>query len=119
MIKFKIIVTAFCFSISISSCTLINNMSRPGYTERQCKQIAVNYDQLKIGMTKIAVINLIGETSDNIIFPYSGVFPEQKNQWEIWLLCKENPDLWQMIAFDMKTNKLIKVFSDDPDRVGF
>ena len=91
----------------------------PNYTEEQCKQIKSNFDRLKIGITKTEVISLIGKESREKIYPYSGLFPEHKSQWEIWLLCKEKPYQWQMVAFDMKTGKLVKVFSDELERIGF
>lgn len=122
MINLKILTAAFCLSITTSSCSFISNVFRLGYTEEQCKQINTNLNQLKIGMTKNEVIKLIGEESNYIIYPnpgYSKAFPEQKNQWEIWLLCQKSPYQWQMIAFDVKTDRLIKVFSDDPDKIGF
>jgi murein tripeptide amidase MpaA len=122
MIKLKIAIVALCLSFTTSSCIFIGNAFRTGYTEKQCNQIAANFDKLKIGINKSEVINLIGEESDNKIYPnpgYSKALPEQKTQWKIWLLCQEQPYQWQMIAFDIHTQKLVKVFSDDPDTIGF
>ena len=132
MIKFKIIILFFCLSIFISSCSFIGNVFRLGYTEEQCKQIKANFNQLKIGMTKNQVVSLIGEKSNYIVYRYPGFFPEQKTEWEIWLLCVDSKSCifqeslgreqcykWHMIAFDVKTGKLMKVFSDNPERIGF
>lgn len=132
MIKLKIVIVALCLSITNSSCNFIGNVLRTGYTNEQCNQIAANFDKLKIGMAKNEVINLIGEESNNIIYRSPGLFPEQKTEWEIWMLCVDSKSCifqqslgreqcyrWHMIAFDTKNNKLIKVFSDDPERIGF
>ena len=132
MINSKIIFLLFLISVSSYGCTFINHTFTPNYTEKQCEQIESNFDQLKNGMDKTEVISLIGKESRYKVYRYPGFFLEQKNEWEIWILCVDSESCifqqslgreqcykWHMIAFDVKTGKLVKVFSDNPERVGF
>ena len=132
MIKSKIAILFFLLSITCSSCRFPTLTFTPGYTEKECQQIEANLDKLEIGMTRTEVISLIAEKSGDIIHLNPGLFPEQKTIWEIWRLCVDRKSCifeeslgrevcyeWYMIAFDLETGKLIKVFSDDPERVRF
>ena len=119
-------------SVASYGCTFINHTFTPNYTKEECQQIEANLDKLKIGMDKTEVISLIGKESRDKVYPYSELFPEHKNQWEIWLLCVDSDSCvfqqslereqcyeWHMIAFDVETGKLVKVFSYDPEMAGF
>lgn len=94
--------------------------SPPAFTDEQCKVVKQNFDKLKVGMTKEQVIPLIGgEREVGVIFN-PGKFPEQQNRWEVWALCN-NPQKdyeWYFIAFDTKTNKVVKIFSGFFDEYG-
>ncbi|MEM8677355.1 MAG: hypothetical protein AAGF83_26375, partial [Cyanobacteria bacterium P01_G01_bin.67] len=113
-------------------CLFIYYAFTPHYTKEECKQIKSNLNQLRIGMTKIEVISLIRKESKDKVYPYSGLFPEHKTQWEILMLCVDSDSCiyvktlereqcreWHMIAFDAQTGKVVKIFSDDPERIGF
>ena len=131
MIHIKIAIMIFFMSIASYGCTFFSYTFAPNYTKEQCKKMESNFDKLKIGMTKPDVISLIGKESKDKVYPYSGLFPEHQNQWEIWLLCVDSDSCviqvsgkkqcykWHMIAFDIKTDTLLKVFSDNPERIGF
>ena len=72
-------------------------------------------------MTKQEIIPLIGgERKANPIFN-SGKFKDQKSKWEVWALCSnsKNKYEWWMIVFDTETNKVVKIFSGDPEDYGF
>jgi hypothetical protein len=117
-LKFFLVFLVLC--VSIPSCLFVYKFFAPDFSEKQCKIIKENYKKLRIGMNKEEVLVLIGKEPRYQIYPYSRVvFPEQRTQWEIWMLCKEKPYKWQMIAFDTETEKVVKIFSDDPERVGF
>ena len=132
MINLKIMFTTLLISITSYGCTFIHHTFAPNYTKEECQKIEANLDKLEIGMDKTEVISLIGKESQDKVYPYSGLFPEHKNQWEIWLLCVDSDSCifqqslgreqcykWYMVAFDLETDKLIKVFSDNPERVRF
>ena len=132
MIKLKIFLTVIFLSITTSSCTLFNRLHifTPEYTKEQCDVVSKNFYKLKIGMTKEEVIPLIGGERKSTVYRNIGLFPEQKTQWEIWPLCydpescKNNSEKkqcyeWQMIAFDTQTGKVVKIFSGDPELIGF
>lgn len=135
MAKFKDLIISIVVSFSLSwllFCFLfIYSYVKPDYSKKECEVVRQNFDEIKPGMSKEEVLLLINSEPRSKIFPYSGVFPEQKTQWEIWLLCADldscivaDSDIktcyeWQMIAFDSKTEKVIKAFYDSPDRVGF
>jgi hypothetical protein len=90
------------------------------FSEKRCEIVRENYKKIQIGMNKEEVLFLIEKKPLFRVYRNSGtIFPEQKKQWEIWRLCKEKPYKWQMIAFDTETEKVVKIFSDDPERVGF
>jgi hypothetical protein len=92
----------------------------PDFSKKRCELVQENYKKIQIEMNKEEVLLLIGKEPRYKVYPYAGVvFPYQKTQWEIWMLCKEKPYKWQMIAFDIETEKVVKIFSDDPERVGF
>lgn len=132
MINLKIIFITLLMSVTSYGCTFINHTFTANYTKQECQQIEANIDKLKIGMNKTKVISLIGKESRDKVYPNLGLFPEHKSQWEIWLLCvdsnscvfqqslgREQCYKWHMIAFDVETGKLVKVFSDNPERIGF
>jgi hypothetical protein len=114
------------FLIFFFVCSLIPGLlvayiifNSPGFSEKQCEVIKGNYKKLRIGMNKQEVLLLIGKEPGYQLTRYPGFFPEQNTVWEFWMLCKEKPYKWQMIAFDTETGKVVKNFSDDPERVGF
>lgn len=131
MIKVKLFVTAFFLCHTISGCTSTDYMFAPEYTKEQCNVVRKNFHKLKIGMTKAEVLPLIGGERKRKITRNPGNFKEQKVKWEIYPLCYEPESCvieeseekvcyeWQMIAFDTKTNKVVKIFSDDPEWTGF
>ena len=131
MINLKSVVTALCLSITTSSCAFIKYQITPEYTNKQCSIVRKNFYKLKIGMNKSDVIPLIGGKRIKDILLNPNYFPEQKNVWEIWPLCYEPKSCiknnsnqkkcyeWQMIAFDSATGKVIKIFSDNPEMIGF
>jgi hypothetical protein len=91
------------------------------YTDKQCEKVKENFDKLKVGMSKQEIIPLIGgERKANPIFN-PGKFKDQKSKWEVWALCpnSKNKYEWWMIVFDTKTNKVVKIFSGDPEAYGF
>ena len=100
--------------------------SPPAFTDKQCEVVKQNFDKLKVGMTKKEVIPLIGGERKVRAIYNSGKFPgeppsEQKTPWEVWALC-DNPQKyyeWYFIAFDTKTNKVVKIFSGEIDDYGF
>ena len=81
MINLKIIVIPILISIASYGCTFVNQTYTPNYTKKQCEQMESNFNQLKIGMNKNEVISWIGKESRYKVYPYSGLFPEQQNQW--------------------------------------
>lgn len=100
------------------------------FTKEQCELVERNFDKLKVGMTRKEVLPLIGgERRVSITYP-PGEFlreeageslREQKNPWKVMALCTnpENDYEWYFIAFDTKTNKVVKIFSGWPDKNGF
>ena len=133
MIKSKIAILFYLLSITCFSCSHASYLSfTSNYTKKECQQIEANLDRLKIGMERTEVISLIGKESRYKLYSNSGLFPEHNTQWEVWLLCKDPKSCMfvqhlerrrcyesYMIAFDVKTDKLIKVFSYDPEMAGF
>ena len=132
MTKLKIAILFSLINITCYSCRFPKLTFTPGYTEKECQQIEANLDKFKIGMDRIEVISLIGKESGDIIHLNPGMFPEQKTKWEVWRLCVDPKSCmfveslgkeWchesYMVAFDLETGKLIKVFSDDPEMTGF
>ena len=129
-LNFLIIFLILC--ISISSCLITYSFFRPDFNKKQCEAIRENYGKITIGMNREEVTLLLNSRVRNRVYPYSGViFPEQWAQWEVWLLCKDLNSCikavsgkeqcyeWLMVAFDIKTGKVVKIFSDDPERIGF
>ena len=114
--KTIILVVSFYF-LAVS--LIIYSFLSPNFTKKECEVIRKNFGKLKIGMSKEEVLLLIGKESDYKIYRYPRIFPEQKTVWEFWLLCKEKPYKWQMIAFDSETEKVVKVFYDELERIGF
>lgn len=104
--------------------------SPPAFTDEQCEVVKQNFDKLKVGMTKEQVIPLIGGERKVGVILNPGSFPgerpgeflsEQKTPWEVWALCN-NPQTdyeWYFIAFDTKTNKVVKIFSGEIDDYRF
>jgi hypothetical protein len=120
MIKLRFLIIFLILCISIPSCLFVYKFFAPEFSEKQCETVRENYKKIRIGMNKEEVLLLIGKEPRYKVYPYAGVvFPYQKTQWEIWLLCKEKPYKWQMIAFDTETGKAVKLFSDSPERIGF
>ena len=133
MIKSKIAILFYLLTITCFSCSDgIYFVSAPDYTEEECKHIEANFDKLKIGMNKTEVISLIGRESLDKVLLDPEFFPEQKTMWEVWRLCidpksctfveslgREQCSQWYMIAFNFETNKLIKVFSEEAEKVLF
>ena len=131
MSKLKTAIIYFILGYFIFWALVVYKYTEPDFSNNECETIRENYEQIKPGMSKEEVLLLIDSEPRNKIYPYSGVFPEQKTQWEIWLLCAELGSCivadsgiekcykWQMVAFDSKTEKVIKAFHDSPDRVGF
>lgn len=104
--------------------------SPPAFTDEQCEVVEQNFDKLKVGMTKEQVIPLIGGERKVSAIYNPGNFPgdppdeflsEQKTPWEVWGLCNtyQKSYEWYFIAFDTKTNKVVKIFSGPFDRYGF
>lgn len=93
------------------------------YTNQQCQEANKNFNRLKIGMSKKEVIPLIGGERKRSPTWKAGKFPGQKNKnpWMVLALCKnpKNPREWLMIVFDTKTNRVVKIFSGDPEEQGF
>lgn len=89
------------------------------YTQEQCKYVAKNFHKLNLGMRKAEVIPLIGGERKRM--PTGRFERNQKNKWAIWALCKnrKNEREWLMIAFDTKTDKVVKIFSGNPEKYGF
>ena len=101
----------------------------PAFTDEQCEVVKQNFDKLKVGMTKEEVIPLIGGERKYYVNVYAGQLPgnkpreyetqqkNKKNIWQVWALCDNpnNRDEWLMIVLDTKTNKVVKIFSGDPD----
>ena len=133
MTKSKILIFLLVIfsSVLILTTIIIYNFLTPVYSEQDCEVIRQNYEKLKLGMNKEEVLLLIKKEPDYKVYRYSDFFPEQETEWEIWLLCKDFNSCiidslgqeqcyeWQMIAFDTETGKVVKIFSDDPERVGF
>lgn len=95
--------------------------SPPAFTDEQCEVVERNFDKLKVGMTKEEVIPLIGGERKVGVILNPGNFPGQHTRWEVWALCN-NPQTdyeWYFIAFDTKTNKVVKIASDDPEAYRF
>jgi hypothetical protein len=104
----------------------------PDFNEKQRETIREKYKKIRIGMNKEEVLLLIGKEPRYQISRYPGIFPEQKTVWEFWMLCADLNSCilveslgrvqcyeWQMIAFDTETGKVVKIFSDDLERIGF
>jgi len=129
----KFLVTALALCILVPSCLVTYSFFQPDYSQKECEAIRANYENIKVGMNKEEVLSFIGSEPSSKVYPYSKVaFPEQETQWEIWMLCadlnsciyveslgREQCYEWQMIAFDFQTGKVVKIFSDDPERIGF
>jgi len=117
MKKSKLLITFLILSILIPSFLIIYSFLKPNFSKPE--------------MSKKEVLLLIGKEPYYKIHKYSKIFPEQKNDWEFWMLCSDldscnvynlflkNCTRWQMLAFDTKTEKVTKVFYDSPERVGF
>lgn len=130
MIMLKVFITILFLSTSISSCSIYNFFA-PDFTKKECEYIRKKLPKIQRGMTKEKVFTLINTEIKSKVYPHSGLFPEHKTQWEIWILCVDLDSCitansgskqcykWHMIAFDVETNKVVKVFSDDPERIGF
>ena len=107
-------------SVVAAAFVFIHITSPPAFTDEQCEVVEQNFDKLKVGMTKEQVIPLIGgERKVGVIFN-PGKFPEQQSRWQVWALCN-NPQKdyeWYFIAFDTKTNKVVKIFSGWFDEYG-
>lgn len=120
MTKLKFLIIFLILCSPIPSCLVFYYVITPDFSEKQCELVRKNYKKIRIGMNKEEVLLLIGKEPRYKVYPYAEVvFPYQKTQWEIWLLCKEKPYKWQMIAFDTETRKVVKIFSDSPERIGF
>lgn len=119
MIKLKILFAFFILCSLIPSCLVIYIIFIPGFSEKQCEIIRENYKKIRIGMNKEEVLLQIGKEPHYKVSRDPGFFLEQKTVWEFWMLCKEKPYKWQMIAFDTETGKVVKIFSDSPERIGF
>lgn len=133
MEKFQFLIIFSVLSILIPSGIISYSFFRPDFSKKQCDTIRANFGKIKTGMNKKEVESFLSSKARTKIYPNAGViFPEQKDQWEIWLLCqdlnscifvtsldREHCYEWHMIAFDVETETVVKVFSDDPDRVGF
>lgn len=91
-----------------------------------------NFERIKIGMNKQEILLVINSEPKSKVYLYPGFFPKQKTEWEIWMLCADLDSCifvqslgrkqcyeWHMIAFDTQTGKVIKIFSDNPERIGF
>ena len=130
--KLKFLIIFLILYISIPSCLITYSFFRPDFSKKQCEAIRENYGKIRIGMNREEVISLLNSIVRSKVYPYSGViFPEQQTQWEVWLLCKDLNSCimtasgkeqcyeWLMVAFDIKTGKVVKIFSDDPERIGF
>lgn len=100
------------------------------FTKQQCKLVERNFDKLKVGMTREEVFPLIGGERRATMTYAPGRFlrekagaslREQKNPWQVMALCShpEKDYTWYFIAFDTKTNKVVKIFSGPPDANGF
>jgi len=131
MKKSKLLITFLILSILIPSFLIIYSFLKPNFSKKECKIIRQKFEKIKPEMSKKEVLLLIGKEPYYKIHKYSKIFPEQKNDWEFWMLCSDldscnvynlflkNCTRWQMLAFDTKTEKVTKVFYDSPERVGF
>lgn len=100
------------------------------FTDGQCELVKQNFAKLKVGMTREEVLPLIGGERRVFVTYAPGRFlrkeageslREQKNPWEVMALCS-NPEKryeWYFIAFDTKTNKVVKIFSGKYEDYGF
>lgn len=131
MFKVKPLVALPILCILIFAFSLIYEFLTPKINNDKCEAIRERYEKIKIGMSKDEVISLINTEPNGKVYRHSGFFSEQKSEWEIWILCadlnscitiktgKKQCYKWQMLAFDTTTQKVIKIFSDDPEKIGF
>jgi hypothetical protein len=132
MRKLKFFLIFFVLCSAFSWCLAIYYFIKPDFNDKQCETVRENYKKIQIGMNKDEVLLLIGKEPRYQISRYPGIFPEQKTVWEFWMLCSELNSCifdqsvgrvvchkWQMIAFDNETEKLVKIFSDDLEKIGF
>jgi hypothetical protein len=129
-LKFLIIFLILCSPIP--SCLVLYYVITPDFSKKQCEIVRENYKKIRIGMKKEEILLLIGKEPRYQISRYPGIFPEQKTVWEFWMLCSDFNSCifdqsvkrvvchkWQMIAFDAETGKVVKIFSDDLEKIGF
>ena len=130
MVSFKTLITLSFLCILLSNCSFVDNVIMPEYTDEQCKAVTKNFGKLKIGMSEDEILPLIGGERNKIIYRNAGYFPEQKSQWKIIPLCydfkscvvtdsKQRCYQWFMIAIDPTSNTVVKIFSEDPELIGF
>ena len=129
--KVLLVLSVLWIIISVGGLVLyVYITSPPAFTDEQCEVVEQNFDKLKVGMTKEQVIPLIGGERKVGVILNPGSFPgerpgeflsEQKTPWEIWALCSnpKKPYEWFMIAFDTKTNRVVKIVSGDPEAYRF
>jgi hypothetical protein len=129
IMKIKELLVILLVSLVPFGCSFLGLLISP-YTNEQCEVVEQNFDKLKVGMTKQEVIPLIGgERNYSVTYP-PGNFPwkergeyepHQKNPWQLWVLCHnpKNRGEWLMIAFDTKTNRVVRIFSGDPELYDF
>ena len=132
MDKLKKIIILFVSFYFLAVSLIIYSFLSPNFSKKECEAIRENFGKIKIGMSKKEVLLVIKKEPDYKLNHAPGLFPEQKTEWEIWMLCadlnscifveslgREQCYEWHMIAFNSQTGKVIKFFSDDPDKVGF
>lgn len=119
MARLKLVIVSVVIGYFLCWALVIYKSIEPDYSQKECDIIKKNFDQIELGMSKKEVLSIINKEPDYKISRYPGLFLEQKTVWEFWLLCKEKPYQWQMIAFDSETEKVVKVFYDELERIGF
>lgn len=132
MNKLKVLIASFVLLPFLFGSLALYAFLKPDFSKAECEAIRKNLNKIQLGMSKEEVLLILKQDEiESIVYPTSLLFPEQKSQWEFWLLCadlnscivedsgKEQCYEWHMLAFDSKTEKVIKVFSDSPERIGF
>lgn len=131
MSKLKIVIIYFILGYFLFWTLAIYKYTKPDFSENQCEVIRQNFYQIELGMSKGEVLSIINKEPSNKVYRSPGFFPEQNTEWEFWMLCadlsscivtssgKEQCYEWHMLAFDTQTQKVVKIFSDNPERIGF
>lgn len=79
-------------------------------TPEEYQRVEKNFKKLKTNMTKAEVEKLIGKPREAKVF----------NNEEIWLLHVNESTQgikWPFVTFNSKTNKVTKIFLEEPDNI--